>query len=200
LTSKAIGSQKKSGTEWDWGESLTQKEIIKVCEFNNKISDHLDSPVTVMYFVKVDKRTGYPSILPWYYTTEEVTESSQRFTDVIFAQKRFLIQTENDFEELKTSVAKGQTKKITITLKLNPDLLRDKDLLETIGSFSKEHNISIELQGSILSHTYYILRKMDVSVKTVDPFDPQYDKQFFYKLVRDKIPINIESKGEKARV
>jgi predicted house-cleaning noncanonical NTP pyrophosphatase (MazG superfamily) len=190
---------KSAGVNWDWAESLTKEQIINISEYNTKISDHLNSPVTVMYFVDVDRSTGYPPILPWYYTTEEIADNSEKFTDVIFSENRELIQSENDFELFKKKVEGGIVVKTTIKLKLNPDILRDKPLIEDIGTFAKSKHIPIELEGSILAHTYYILRKTGALVKCISPFDPKYKKQKFYKLVRDKIPINIESKGEKVR-
>jgi predicted house-cleaning noncanonical NTP pyrophosphatase (MazG superfamily) len=190
---------KKSGTSFDWAESLTKKQINDIATYNIKIADYLDLPVTVMYFVGVDQSTGYPDILPWFYTTDEITESSEKFTDVIFSQSRFIIENELDFIKIQKEIEKGNSSKITLKLKLNPDISRDKKLIEDIGNFAIKKGLPIELEGSILSHTYYILRKLDVRVKCIDPFDPKYKKQDFYKLVRDKIPINIESKGEKAR-
>ena len=152
-----------------------------------------------MYFVDVDKSTGYPNILPWFFTKDEITENSIKFTDVIFSEKRDLIQNESDFDKLKLRFDQENLSKITIKLKLDPEIHRNKGLIEKIGEFAKQKNIPIELEGSILSHTYYILRKKEAKVKCIDPFEPIYQKQKFYKLVRDKIPINIESKGEKAR-
>jgi len=152
-----------------------------------------------MYFVEVDPSTGYPAILPWYYTTDEIAESSEKFTDVIFSENRELIQSEHDFEFFKKKVQDGRLVKTTIKLKLNPEILRERDLIESIETFAKSKHIPIELEGSILAHTYYILRKTGAQVKCILPFDPKYKKQKFYKLVRDKIPINIESKGERVR-
>lgn len=191
---------KKAGIKWDWAESLTKEQILAIAEYNVKIADHLDSAVTVMYFVDVEHSTGYPTILPWFYTTDEVTESSEKFTDIIFSENREVIQTENDFIELKRKWDHIKNPKITFKLKLEPGILRDKVVIENIGEYAKEKNIPIELEGSILSHTYYILRKIGARVKCSDYFEPKYKKQKFYKLVRDKIPINIELKGEKARI
>ncbi len=190
---------KKSGTDYDWAESLTKKQIIDIATYNIKIAEYLDSAVTVMYFVGVDQSTGYPEVLPWFYTTDEITDSSERFTDVIFSENRFVIENEDDFYKIRDNLPLGKSSKVTLKLKLNPDISRDKKLIEAIGNFANGKSLAIELEGSILSHTYYILKKLNVKVKCLDAFEPKYKKQEFYKLVRDKIPINIESKGEKAR-
>jgi predicted house-cleaning noncanonical NTP pyrophosphatase (MazG superfamily) len=191
---------KKSGTDWDWAESLNITQIKSISNFTTVIADYLDKPVTVMYFVDVDSNTGYPSLLPWFYTTEEIPDSSEKFTDVIFSGVRELITGAKDFEILKEKISSGKLRgKFTIKLKLNPDVLREKHFIESIGNYCKEKNISVELDGSILSHTYYILRKCGARVKSIDPFEPKYKKQEFYKLVRDQIPVNIQSKGEIAK-
>jgi predicted house-cleaning noncanonical NTP pyrophosphatase (MazG superfamily) len=152
-----------------------------------------------MYFVGVDQSTGYPEVLPWFYTTDEVTESSEKFTDVIFSGNRLVIENEEDFHKIQNNFHTEKSLKVTLKLKLNPDISRDKKLIENIGNFANDKSLAIELEGSILSHTYYILRKLNVRIKCLDAFEPKYKKQEFYKLVRDKIPINIESKGEKAQ-
>ena len=190
---------KKCGTDFDWAESLTKKQIIDIATYNIKISEYLNSPVTVMYFVGVDQSTGYPEVLPWFYTTDEIADSSEKFTDVIFSENRVVIENEDDLHKIQNAFGAYNSSKVTIKLKLNPDVSRDKKLIENIGNFANEKSLAIELDGSILSHTFYILRKLNVRVKCLDSFEPKYKKQEFYKLVRDKIPINIESKGERAR-
>lgn len=188
---------KKSGTKWDWAESLNLGQLKEISKYTTTIADFLGEPVTVMYFVDVDKSTGYPTILPWFYTTEEIPDSSEKFTDVIFSGIKEIITSSDDFEHLKKSIESIDTSvKFSIKLKLTPDILREKHFIEEIGNYCNERDISVELDGSILSHTYYILRKCGAKVKCIDPFDPKYPKQVFYKLVRDKIPIIIESKGE----
>ncbi len=189
----------KTNSDYDWAESLTQKQLNEIAEYNSKIADKLGLPVTAMYFVDVDKNTGYPSILPWFYTTDEITSNSEKFTDIIFSEVREIIQNPDDFRRLGLKLQGAEKKKFTIKLKLNINLLRDKDFIEQVGHFAADGKIPIELEGSILSHTYYILRKTGAIVKCVDSFDPTYEKQKFYKLVRDKIAVNISSKGEIAR-
>ncbi|MGN6350539.1 MAG: hypothetical protein ACTHL3_03650, partial [Candidatus Nitrosocosmicus sp.] len=59
----------KASYRLDWKESLSKEHLYNIAEYNFKIANKLNSPVTVMYFVDVDKQTGYPTILPWFYTT-----------------------------------------------------------------------------------------------------------------------------------
>lgn len=186
---------KKSGN-YDWKESLTKKERLTIAQYTVKIANYLKKSVVVMYFVDVNKSTGYDKIIPWFYTTDEVTENSERFSDSIFSNNYILIETKEDISKLHIE---NWDLSLKYTLKLKPDdeIIRDKKIVEEIAHFSKENNIPVELEGSILAHPYYILKKNGVRVKCVDYFEPQYKSQSFNKLVRDKIPLNIESKGEK---
>ena len=187
----------KSGNEFDWKESLNKKQLETILEYNLKITNYLGKEVTVMYFVDIFKETGYSSILPWFYSTEEISDSCEKFTDTVFSRKNITITNHSEFEALKNKIESLKTKnRISITLKLKPDLLRDRDFIETIGKFSSLKKIPIILEGSILSHPYYILRKQKAIVQIKNQFEPNYQKQAFYKLVRDKIPILIQSKGE----
>jgi predicted house-cleaning noncanonical NTP pyrophosphatase (MazG superfamily) len=188
---------KRAGRQWDWAESLSQKQLLDIAHYNSIVSQKINHPVTVMYFVGVDTSTDYPSILPWFYTTDEIASNSEKFTDIIFSENREILQNEQDFEKLKLKLQGQEREKFIIKLKLTVEILRYKEFIEDVGKYAFENNIPIELQGSILSHTYYILRKTGAKVKCVDPFNPVYGKQEFYKLVRDKIPVNIQTKGEK---
>jgi predicted house-cleaning noncanonical NTP pyrophosphatase (MazG superfamily) len=189
---------RKSGTQWDWEQSLTEKQLRTIAQYNLKIRDYLRSPVTVMYFVDTHPKTGYQTILPWFYSTDEIPESSEiQFTDSVFSPVRVLIQNEEDFRKLKEGFETADKKKTLIKLKLDISIVREKLFVETLGAFANNHNIPIELEGSILAHTYYILKKQGARVKCISPFSPKTKKHVFNKLVRDKIPENIEAQGEK---
>lgn len=191
---------RKCNTKLDWNKSLSKNEIKTISNYNEKVASYLGRPVTVMYFVGVFKETGYPEILPWYFTTEEIPESSDKFSEVIFAEKKIIINTKDDFNKIKKQINNLQQKtKVSLKLNLIPSLLRDREFLEEIGVFSTDNQTPIILEGSILSHPYYILKKKGAIVKAKGLFEPEYDKQEFYKLVRDKIPIQIESKGESVK-
>ncbi|KAA6344190.1 hypothetical protein EZS27_008161 [termite gut metagenome] len=189
---------KKSGKDYDWKESLTKKLIIEIADYTTKIANHLDKSITVMYFVGIDERTGYGKILPWFYIDDEVTENSERFADSIFSNNYILIETKEDMGNIADKI-QDRRHKYTIKLRPNADIIRDKDIVEEIADFAIKNNIPVEMAGSILAHPYYILKKKGVRVRCINKFEPQYSSQTFDKLVRDKIAINIEQKGEKTR-
>ena len=84
-----------------------------------------------------------------------------------------------------------------IRLRPNPELLRSSEFLHDVARVSKLFDVAVELEGSPLSHSYYILRRAGAKVACVDLFNETTKSQHFGKLVRDKIPLRIERHGEK---
>ena len=61
--------------------------------------------------------------------------------------------------ELESKLPKG------CALRLVPEnkLLRDTDFVEEVARFAVQHNLPVRLEGSVLSHVFYILRRNNVS-------------------------------------
>jgi predicted house-cleaning noncanonical NTP pyrophosphatase (MazG superfamily) len=57
--------------------------------------------------------------------------------------------------------------------------------------------LRIDLEGSPLSHTYYVLKRTGANVACVDPIKSRNVRSRFVKLVRDKIPVRIQTQGER---
>jgi len=62
------------------------------------------------------------------------------------------------------------------------------------------HSLPIDLEGSVLAHTFYMLRRAGVAVRPVDLEEPPglSDTRLFDKLVRDQVPQMIAQSGEQA--
>lgn len=189
---------KRAGRQFDWKESLKRKQIKYISECTVKIANYLQRPVTVMFFVDIPPVTGYNDILPWFYMDDEISDTNVKFADSIFSNKYIIIESKKDIDNLNTYDF-NDNHKYTIKLRPNVEIIRDKQIVEQISDFARQMNIPIEIDGSVLAHPYYILRKKGVRIKYINPFEPKYDTQQFNKLVRDNIVVNIESKGEIAR-
>jgi predicted house-cleaning noncanonical NTP pyrophosphatase (MazG superfamily) len=157
--------------------------------------DELEKPATVMFFI--NKKKGLPEVLPWFYTIDEVHDSTTDYTDIIFSEKKIVIYSKEDLAKYR-SVDFSCHKKNKLKLCLDVDLLRDKEFIEEIGDFAKENDFVVDIEGSILSHPYYVLRSKGVVVRCFNPLDFSPSPKEFYKLVRDQIPVKIENKFETA--
>lgn len=189
---------KKSGSNWDWKESLDDKEAIKISEMSFKISGFLKKPIIVMFFINYEKSKIHPHILPWHIIND-IPLFEDNKSENIFGRKLINISNSEDFTFFKLRYGKDYYKgeRVTLRLKFDPSFLRNTQFIKDIGIFAKNNDFHIELEGSILSHAFYILSNLGVKLKCSDLFEPNYDKQDFYKLVRDKIPQKIISHGEK---
>ncbi len=85
---------------------------------------------------------------------------------------------------------------------LRPDgpHLRDESFLKQLGAAVSSQGLRIDLEGSPLSHAFYVLQRTGARVACVDPINPKSVRQKFQKLVRDRIPVQIRRRGEHAEV
>ncbi len=151
-----------------------------------------------MYFVGVDAKTGYRSILPWIHVLE-LPEKPKEASDFYYAGKPFTVSNEVDLIRLRDAMTRArEVSKVYIRLQPSPDLLRSKEFVVQVAATANELKIPVQLEGSILSHIYYMLTRQNVRVRCADPFRPA-KKQLFGKLVRDLVPVTIEARGEKVR-
>lgn len=186
---------KDAGINYDWKQSISEHQIFEIAIFTQSLVDDLEKPATVMFFI--NNKIGYPEILPWFYSIDEIYDSTTDYTEVIFSEKKVTIKSKADFEEYK-NLDITQHKKNRIKLCLNVDLLREKEFIEEIGDFAKLNGCVVDIEGSILSHPYYVLKSKGVIVRCQNPLELSYNPKEFYKLVRDKIPVKIESQFETA--
>lgn len=183
--------EKHAGADWDWKRSLAINDLIAVASASFAIAKHVGKPVSVMFFVNVPPWTGHPAILPWYYTADLPDWQ----VEPAKALRHVLITSEEDLEALWRRGTTG----IGIKLRPAPEALRDESFLKRVAEFAVESNSAVELEGSLLSHTYYTLRRCGARVQSADPFFAPGKASQFGKLVRDDIPRKIESGGEIAK-
>jgi predicted house-cleaning noncanonical NTP pyrophosphatase (MazG superfamily) len=184
---------------WDWHGSLEDSEIREIAIMSRAVARHLKQPVEVMFFVGVHEDTGYPAILPWIHFADTLTEKveSDHFH---YAGKSFTITNAADLKRLEPSIVEARkTDKVAIHLRPTPGLLRDKDFVQDVTEAAKRTSVPVQLEGSILSHIYYMLTKSGVKVRCVDAAAAPRNRQRFGKLVRDLIDVKIRAGGEIAR-
>ncbi|HEU0145199.1 MAG TPA: nucleoside triphosphate pyrophosphohydrolase, partial [Nitrososphaera sp.] len=193
--------EKRCGRPFDWQVSLEDNELLEIATYNSKLSEHLQLPVAVMYFVGIDPKTGHPSCLPWWYSTDEFkSEIDTDISGTWYTGRRIVVTDEQDLETLEQKLpTKSTPGTLSIRFKPKPDLLRSPEFIPKVAELAAKLDIPVELEGSILSHAFYVLSRHGVKVKCVDIFEPKVEVQRFHKLVRDLIPVKIQSHGEIAQ-
>src|SRR5262249_55122014 len=151
--------------------------------------------VQVMWFVGVAGNARDPNLVPWRYTTENAPIQVESAIGCRFGRQPFIIRDNADLPRLE-----GISPAIS-AIELRPDEahIRDTALINGVARIAKDRRIQLELHGSVLSHTYYILARSGATVSCVDPLRSRVSIRSFDKLVRDKIPIIIQRHGERVR-
>lgn len=189
-----------SGSPWDWRASLKKNEIIEIAEYSYKLSKRLNCPVETMFFIGINPMHSKRNCLPWYYTTEEIPEFDQENSELKYVGNHITISNELSLKKLEDRLRINNIqKKTSLRLKPTTELIRSRNFINKVIQIASKNNLPVELEGSILSHVYYILVRNGIKIRCVEAFKPKTTIQRFGKLVRDLIPLRIESHGELPR-
>jgi predicted house-cleaning noncanonical NTP pyrophosphatase (MazG superfamily) len=187
---------KRSGVNYDWSPSLTDEQVRTIANYTQIIAKYLHNPVNVMFFI--NKGNNYPEILPWFFTKDEISDIGTIYNNVLSVKNKVVIKSLEDFEKLKASDKDDRKKNLFIDL--NVKFFRNMTFIEKIVVYAKEHDYTVDIKGSMLSHPYYIFHSKGVNIRCIDPFQSDYDIKKFYKLVRDKIPAMISENDEIVKI
>ncbi len=188
---------KRAGPPDDWKSSLTDAEIREIAKGTYAIACAEGRTIQLMWFTGIPAGLGHPTCLPWYYSTEETPKRLPYYSKTI-APKGPVVRNKDDIHRVKNIGLKERIS--TIRLRPIPELLRSREFVVDVAELVKEIGATVELEGSVLSHAFYLLKSCGCNVMCPDPFAPQFKPQRFGKLVRDQIPVRIKSHGEKVKV
>lgn len=201
-------TQKEDGTwgpktlkaPFDWKSSIENEKWIKQIALDSRrIATEENKSLSIMWFVDIPEEVCENKIFPWHHEEfdPKITSRSKTQRKKTSSDKSFIISTNKKLEELRTEAKKETSFIKRIRIQPTEDsLLRNKKILKEIGNLSKQINAIILLEGGVLSHAYYQLMETGATVEVSHSFDNFEDKEEFNKLVRDKIPENIENGGE----
>ncbi len=202
ISSSGAWLPRKSGRPFDWKPSLTKSHLLNIAKISCKISNHLGKPVEIMFFIDSHRSSGHPSCLPWFFQTDVLPKFHATQNIRIRDTTSFHIANSSDLVSLQVLLDANaaqptrKSKKLIVKLKPQGDLVRSQEFLGQVIDLLKGKDCIVELEGSSLTHSYYMLSRGGIAVSCVDPFNPEPQVRHFHKLVRDLIPFRIESHGE----
>lgn len=187
---------------FDWGATITSRQVLsEIAHTTRRICEELKKPVEVMWFVDNHELATKHRALPWYHSSPDNLAAPNRAPrkKIKTSQDRYLRHT-GDWEALQQAVANGSRIERVIVEPTDPSLVRNPQFAEDLGSLAAQHGIVVVLAGGILSHAYHALRRAGAAVECIDLFGDSEDRAEYNKVVRDKIPAQIENRGEQYEI
>jgi predicted house-cleaning noncanonical NTP pyrophosphatase (MazG superfamily) len=185
-----------SGRPWDWRSTLSDAEAVEIAGMSETLAHHVAGDVEVMFFIGSDVE-GRHSILPWFYSGGDPRIGTVEPSRGFYVGERVTVRNEADVRaiEHKLTSAPDETR-VALTLRPDIELVRSREFIQSVARVAERHRLPVELEGSQLSHAYYLLDEAGVAVRCVNPWKRPERRQAFGKLVRDLIPVKIQRGGE----
>lgn len=188
---------------YDWRASIKKLEWVKkIALESRRIAEEEGNSLSIMWFVGVPREFCSSPIFPWHHEIYDpkITSRSLTLRTKTPFDKSLVIRTSKDIEMLRQEAEKTESSVRRVRIQpLEEALLRDKNTLRLIGELTQKIGAIILLEGGVLSHAYYQLIQTKATVEVLKPFEGFEDKREFNKLVRDKVPSNVERGGEVVR-
>lgn len=192
----------RTDAKHDWKGTLKDEWHTEIAITTRKVAEALGHPINLMWFLDLHKDVSSHSILPWYHEKSELVKGELKGSPrhKYSHSKIIEIRTAADLQALSSKIdnnALHEISRIAVTPS-DPDLIRNPSFLSDLATLAIKARSTIELNGGVLSHVFYILSRAGCAVEVVDLFGAREETLVFRKLVRDKIPESIINKGEQA--
>jgi hypothetical protein len=189
----------KTASPQDWSFTITNDRWLSEIAWTTKLIAQAEKePVSVMWFVGNHKAASDHRILPWFHSKCQLDTPKAAPRRKLRSSSDFRITSKADWETLLATPADAKDVERAIVEPADPDLIRHREFAEDLATLAKERGFVVELSGGILSHAYYVLKRSGAQVECVDLFGGDEEVIEFYKVVRDRVPAIIQSRGERA--
>ncbi len=186
-----------AGSDWDWRPTLTHQEAVRIAEMTVRLTDHVGADIEVMFFIG-SERPG-ENILPWFFDANKRHVTEVQAAPGFYVGERVTITNRKDLHALDVDLGTSAgSRRLIVCLRPTIELLRSREFILEAADVAKRRNLPIELEGSQLSHAYYLLEDAGAAIRCRNPWRPPDRRRSFGKLVRDFVPVKIERRGELA--
>ena len=187
----------RTDPQHDWKGTLKDDWQVEIAIATRKIAEELGYPINLMWFLDLHKNASSHEILPWFHEKSELVKGELKGSPrhKYSHSKIVEIRTASDLKMLASKNDLQGIGRISVTPS-DSDLVRNLSFLAELSDIAIKAQATIELNGGVLSHVFYILSRAGCAVEVVDLFGAKEETLVFRKLVRDKIPESIISKGE----
>lgn len=186
----------------DWAPTIRSSQLVcEIAHTTRRICERVGKPVQVMWFVENHHDATRHRVLPWYHDVADNPNVPARAPrKKIRSSREINIKTAQDWDRLKQIVNQGtRVERVTVEPH-DPEIVRSQTFAQELGAFACEHRIVVVLSGGILAHPFHALRRAGAEVECVDLFGADEERVEYNKVIRDKIPDQISTRGESSEV
>lgn len=188
--------ERETGSPWDWRESLLPAERVEIAKMAQAVADYWAKPIETMFLLFGRPRDRHSTILPWFASEETILEVGESHDVLPRVGHSAQVCTSRDLQTLIEAIGGGRAIH-RMVLRPDPELARSKTFVEEVIAVAQKNHLVVELEGSILSHAYYQLRKAGIPVLVRDLLTSGPRVIEYEKLVRDRVPLVIRHEGKR---
>jgi predicted house-cleaning noncanonical NTP pyrophosphatase (MazG superfamily) len=197
---------------------LSSDDAANVARATQKVAEQLQKTTRVMWFLDTDDGAGVERLFPWIiddceswpdrYLLGETNVPREIIPGTGDHARRLMvggvrrIESRADLDDFERDPKLFDLGGKRVVFRPAAwDDIRSKDFVRDVAQAALKREWKIVLEGSTLSHNYYLLRAQKVLVESSADFlsEPRR-RRIFGKLVRDRVPESILARGEQIEV